>query len=318
MLNFKTPVLDAIRLDSLVSPGAGIYFTRQLEMIMPEILRMELPDIEFASFIPTPASRIHPGAQTYTQRMYESFGLAQWISNYADDIPMADVGGKEETFKIKAFGIGYQYTFEDILAGQMAAQSGQPGINLSTEKAAACRRASDEFLENVAWLGDESVGIHGLLNYPSIPRVTMTTAWVAASDPEDVLAELTTIIEEHVTRTRGKSRPSDIVLSAPTYGYFATAKLSNSTTTLLQFFLATNPYIKRVRPSYVMEASGIGGADQMLIYTPDPMTMRLEVPMPFRQFPAQQKNFAYEVLTMTKTGGIVCPYPLKLTLVEMV
>lgn len=314
---FKTPVLDAIRLDSLVSPGTSVYFTRQLEMIWPEILRMELPEIEFQKFIPTPVSRIHPGAQTFTQRMYESFGLAQWISNYADDIPMADVGGKEESFKIKPFGIGYQYTFEDILAGQMAAQSGQPGINLNTEKAAACRRASDEFLENVAWLGDESVGIHGLLNYPSIPRVSMTKVWASTSDPEDVLEELTTIIEDHVTRTRGKSRPTDLVLSAPKYGYFSTAKLANSTTTLLQFFLATNPYIKRVRPSYVMDSAGLAGADMMLIYTPDPAIMHLEVPMPFRQFPAQQKNLAYEVITMTKTGGIVCPFPLKLTLVEM-
>ena len=70
---------------------------------------------------PMNAFRIFPvktevpaGAATAMQRVYDQTGMAKIISNYADDLPRADVVGQEIPTKVLTLGDSYGYNVVEI------------------------------------------------------------------------------------------------------------------------------------------------------------------------------------------------------------
>lgn len=302
---------NQFRADAVGDPGAGIYFARQLEYIYPEVLRAKLPTLNAMRLFPVDTS-VPAGAESFTQRMLEPLGVAEWISNEADDLPFVDVAGTEDLFRLKECGAAYKYTIGDIARGSLT------GVNLSTERGIAARRAVEEKQNRTFWYGDASVGIYGVVNYPYTPRFVFSNPISPATSADDIIAEINSFVSSVVITTKETERPTKLLLATTPYSYIATTPRSTTTdTTILEFLIKTNPWIDTVESVHELENAGGANRHMAMAYSPEMRTGRLVVAQPFTQLPAQERNLAFIINTYSKIGGYASSYPLANALAEI-
>lgn len=288
-----------------------MFFQRELEQVKAksyDVLKVPLKAFELIPVDSTTA----PGARTVTYEQYDSTGIAKIISNYADDLPTADVKGKEFHSTIKAIGNSYVYSKDDIRAAQFA---GKP---LNQRKANAAVEAHRQLMNKLAFFGDAEYGIQGLLTNANIPNAPVvagaatTLTWVTKT-PDEILKDLNSAVSDMLDLTKGVEVPNTIVMPIAQYNHIATtARSANSDTTILQFFKGNNPGIE-VMWATELKGAFTGGTDGFIVYNRNPDKLFLEVPLMTEMSPAQEKGLAYSVSVESKFGGCIVPYPLSLS-----
>uniref|UniRef100_A0A6M3KW98 Putative major capsid protein n=1 Tax=viral metagenome TaxID=1070528 RepID=A0A6M3KW98_9ZZZZ len=294
----------SLRGDAITTPGTGIWFQRQLEFIEPEIYRHKLPMMNATRKFPVD-TRPHAGANDYTYRMYEPIGVAKWIANPADDAPFSDVAGKETTAKMRPLSSAFQWSVEEVLAGQLG------GISLETDRGISARRSIEEMSNSVFWEGDSAVGIFGAINYPYTPRYTFASAFEDMSTADDVVAALNAMAYSPFIVTKETERPTKMLMATTPYTYINSTRLSaGNDLTILKFFLENHPFITAVESCHELEAAGPDGEDLSMCMDPTMRTGKLLMPQPFTMLPAEARNFAFVINCWSKIGGYCSPYPL--------
>ena len=288
-----------------------MFFQRELEQVKAksyDVLKVPLKAFELIPVDSTTA----PGARTVTYEQYDSTGIAKIISNYADDLPTADVKGKEFHSTIKAIGNSYVYSKDDIRAAQFA---GKP---LNQRKANAAVEAHRQLMNKLAFFGDAEYGIQGLLTNANIPNAPVvagaatTLTWVTKT-PDEILKDLNSAVSDMLDLTKGVEVPNTIVMPIAQYNHIATtARSANSDTTILEFFKGNNPGIE-VMWATELKGAFTGGTDGFIVYNRNPDKLFLEVPMMVEVSPAQEKGLSYIVPCESKFGGCIVPYPLSLS-----
>ena len=137
--------------------AASVFFARELDFVKSQSYDVEYPEFTALSLFPM-SSEVDPGAETVTYYSYDKTGLAKIISNYATDLPRADVKGKPTTAIIKSLGDSYGYSIQEMRASRMA------GKSLDTRKAESARYQIDYLNNKIAWNGDAETGLKGVLS----------------------------------------------------------------------------------------------------------------------------------------------------------
>lgn len=288
-----------------------IFFQRELEQVKAKSYDVLKAPLKAFELIPVDSTTA-PGAKTVTYEQYDSTGIAKIISNYADDLPTADVKGKEFHSTIKAIGNSYVYSKDDIRAAQFA---GKP---LNQRKANAAVEAHRQLMNKLAFFGDAEYGIQGLLtnaNIPSAPVVAgaATTLTWATKTPDEILKDLNSAVSDMLDLTKGVEVPNTIVMPIAQYNHIATtARSANSDTTILEFFKGNNPGIE-VMWATELKGAFTGGTDGFIVYNRNPDKLFMEIPMMVEMSPAQEKGLSYIVPVESKFGGVIVPYVLSLS-----
>jgi hypothetical protein len=318
--------IDSARLDA----GETIFFQRELEHVKARSYDVVYPELKGVNGMIIPISfDADPADETITYETYDQIGLAKIIANYADDLPAADVKGKETTSKIRGIGTSYRYNLMEI---RKAAKTNKP---LTQRKANAARRANDQVVDDIAWNGDTEYGLVGILNNPNITAGTVqvggttgNSVWVDPApanekNPDEILQDLNDIVTDMVELTNGVEVPDTILLPIAQYAKIQKTRLASGTdTTILQFFLANNPSITRIewvqqlKDVAPLPSGGAGPADVMIAYRRSPDKLTLEIPQPYEQLPVQERNLAFVVNCHSRCGGVIIPYPLSVSVVE--
>lgn len=287
----------------------NIFFERELEQVRAKSYDVKYPALKARTLIPV-NNETDPGAETVRYEQYDSVGVAKIIASYANDLPRADVVAKEFRAPIKSLGMSFGYSIQDIRAARMA---GKP---LETRKANAARKAVEEKIDAIAAFGDELTGLLGLLNQPNVGNFAVPagekggTEW-ANKTPDEILKDMNGITNGIVVDTHGVEEPDTLLLPLDQYGIIATTPRSpNSDTTILEFFLKSNPHIRNVEPWHKLAGAGAGGTDRMVCYRRDPDALELNIPQEFEQFPPQAKGLEFEIPCHARTGGVLMFYPL--------
>ena len=288
-----------------------MFFQRELEQVKAKSYDVLKAPLKAFELIPVDSTTA-PGARTVTYEQYDSTGIAKIISNYADDLPTADVKGKEFHSTIKAIGNSYVYSKDDIRAAQFA---GKP---LNQRKANAAVEAHRQLMNKLAFFGDSEYGIQGLLtnsNIPSAPVVagTATTLTWATKTPDEILKDLNSAVSDMLDLTKGVEVPNTIVMPIAQYNHIATtARSANSDTTILEFFKGNNPNIE-VMWATELKGAFSGGTDGFIVYNRNPDKLWMEIPMMVQMSAAQEKGLSYIVPVESKFGGVIIPYPLSVS-----
>lgn len=285
------------------------FLSRELEHIRAKAYDKKYPELLARSFIPVDNS-VPSGAQTVTYKQYDQVGIAKIISDYADDLPRADVFGNEFTSRIKGIGTSYGYSIQEVRAAQMA------GTPLQQMKANAARRSAEVRIDQIAQTGDASHGLLGFLNQPNASVYTIPLgvagfqAWTTKT-PDEIVADLNGIANFIYASTNGVEVPDTIILPLEQYTLIATKRMGDgSDTTILDFFLEASPFIQTVAPWYAVNGAGAAGADRMVCYKRDPDALQLIISQEFEQLPPQAKNLEVVTPCHARCGGVVCYYPL--------
>jgi len=267
--------MDQERIDAVI-------FEKQLEYIKAQTFDEVLSDLKAVVLLPV-TSEIPEWATEMTWRSYKGYGVAKFIADMANDYPMAEVGGSEQSRKIHTIGAGYDYSEKELIRAAKA------GVPLDAKKAAAARRAIEEKLDSIAWDGDTSHNIPGFLSYPGITEYTVpatgtgTTKTWSTKTSDQILTDLYGIMNAIETSTDGKEKANTIILPRVEYLRIKQKRLSDySEKTVLQYFLDANP---GVTVDYLDNLAGAGASDtnRFMAYNKSSDKLALEIPMMLKQ-----------------------------------
>ncbi len=307
--HIMVPRAVAERLDSEVGAGAGVFFNRQLEQVSTEILRAKRPTLNGLRLFPV-NSGVHPGAQTYTRRMYEQLGVAELISSYGADLARADVAGIEESVQIRDVGLAYGYNVNEIAAAQMASRNGQGGISLPIERALAVRVGVETKLNAITWRGLPAAGLYGVLTHPYVARYAMPNLSTDAIDT--VVADICAAFNSVKNDSLEVEQPNRILMASKLRNYLGTRFRTNTDTTILEMVVKGCeglPNEAAIIGVHELNAAGVGGGDLMIVDRKDRLVMAHVLPIPFEQRPAQMRNFEYQIPCRGRTGGMEANFP---------
>ena len=312
--------------------GLVMFFERELEHRKAQSYDVLKAPLRGMELIPV-SSEAGAGAETITYEQYDQTGIARVIANYADDLPRADVKGKEFTARVKSVGDSFGYSIQEIRAAQMA------GKSLEQRKANSAVRAMQEAWNRILFYGDAEYGLQGWLTNANIPEVAAveesgdSTWFDSDGQPRktaaQILDDLNNLVEHVVTSTNGRHRPSRVVLPVKHYGLIARMNAGMGTdTTVLRYFIDNSPYVNEVEwanefSQAQLAANGLSGSGEgqfadniMIAYEPDPDKITFEMPVPFEQFPEQERNLAFIVPCHSRVAGVLIYYPLSMAIME--
>ena len=300
--------------------AASVFFARELDFVKSQSYDVEYPEFTALSLFPM-SSEVDPGAETVTYYSYDKTGLAKIISNYATDLPRADVKGKPTTAIIKSLGDSYGYSIQEMRASRMA------GKSLDTRKAESARYQIDYLNNKIAWNGDAETGLKGVLSTDNdVPLYTVangakgTTSWADKTEDE-ILADITGMLKQMATVTKKVEKPDTLALSSDAYIEIQNKRIDGTATTVLKYIQDNTPDIKQIVSCPELDADSVetnpyaaasDGKAVALLFKNDSRKLSIENPLPFMQYPIQTQGLEVVVPCEARTAGAMIYYPMSL------
>jgi hypothetical protein len=293
----------------------GLFLARELEAILTRVFEVEYADIKYSQLLPI-SSEVGPGQDSFTYRVFDKQGSMKIIGDRASDLPRADVLRKEVTHPVRSIGGSFGYTIQETRAAALV-----PGMNLEQRRANAVRRAYEEKMQQIAYFGEPAANIKGFFNNSQVDKIVpdkwFDTGGVTTDEILELLNELPTRI---VQNSNMKEQPDTLLMPYNVYRIISTRPRSaTSDTTLLEFFLRTNPYITSIEPINEIEASKSGGflsKDRMIAYNRTPDKLQFHIPQPLEFFPPERRGLEYTVAAHARVGGMALYYPKSVMVLE--
>lgn len=314
----------SIRMDAAIAAhykedsDTGIFFQRQLEFLKARAYETIFASTKAMQLIPV-SFEVPEGAKTIIWELFSEVGFAKLLAASGDDIPRVDVNVQEFTSPVKGGGAGFGISIDDIAAAQMA------GVPLNARKATAATRAFTRLVNRIAWNGDVATGLPGFLSNTNVSTGTVPagvggTVWTLKT-PLEIVSDLNLVTTAPINASRGELMPDTILLPVAAHALAATTPMSvDNDKTILQFFLASNPWITSIETLVELSATGNTVAslttDAIVAYKRDPEFLTLEIPKMFRFEPVERRNLEFITNGHGKTGGVIIYQPLSIAIYQ--
>jgi hypothetical protein len=295
------------------------FLVEQTAFIEPQVYETQYPTIQYPNLIPVDNSAPE-WTKSVTYYSTDKVGEAQWFHAHAKDIPVADVSRNKFEAGISMAGIGYMYDLEEL------AQAMQLGINLTTDRADAARRAYEEFVDLRLLEGDDDKGWTGLINDATITTVEASgadTSWTA-KDGDAIIADVNDALSGVWTSTLQIEMADTILLPPGTAAYIATKRLDDAVEiSVFEWLRRYNVYTMQTgQPLNFatvrgLETAGTESGGRMIAYRKDPQVLKAHIPMPHRFLPAYQDGpVRFVVPGIFRFGGLDVRRPKSIRYVD--
>lgn len=272
------------------------FVVSQRSHIEAEVLKKPYPAVRYAELIPIDTSA-NPFALSVTHFSQDSVGRAKFINGKGDDIPLVNIRGTKFEQTVAMAGVGYSFSLEEIGAAQML------GRNLSSDGADAARMAYEQFVDEVAFNGDTTLGIEGFYSMTGVTSAA-AGATFAASTPDGILNIINTNLNAIYAGTLGIEMADTIILPLAEFGRLASTRLGDgSDTTILDFIKRANVYtVQTGQPLAIYGDRRL--TTKMVVYRRDPGVLKMHMPMPLRFIAPQFVNLEIKVLGMFRFAPV--------------
>ena len=303
--------LRAIEASGRFDANESMFFARQLEAIKAQTYDVKRANLNALQLMPV-STDVPEGATTITYRQYDTVGMAKVIANYANDLPRADVTGKEFTSNIRSIGNAFGYNTQEIRSAIFA------GVNLPARKAMAATRAHQEKINALAFTGDADHGLPGLISNTNVPEVTLladgtgSSKTFASKTADKIVRDVNALVNKIISQSKGVHRATEVWMPVEQYALIATTQNSTaSDTTILQFLQQVHPGVT-FRQVVELDGAGASGADRIYAIENSRDNWAIEIPMMMKMYSPQQKGLEFEVPVESRFGGVIIEYPLAL------
>ena len=304
-----------IRIDAIkhrIDANETVFFERQLEDIDAVLYEIKRKELVYREYIPV-SNRVNAGANSYAYRMFDKVGMAKVIANYADDLPRADVFGKEFISPIKSLGVSFGYNTQEVRNASMT------NTPLETWKADAARRAIREEESEIAWRGHDETGLPGFLNNANIPVIAAPAGasgipW-SVKTPDEIIRDFTIATSAIRVNSKKRFEGDTALLPIEQYDLIATTPRStHSDMTILEFL--TKPgnsfgltTIDSIPDELDLAFTG-GTEDGMVIYERNSEVLEQQIPLEMVTHPVQERNLEFLIPIESRHGGTIVRYPI--------
>jgi hypothetical protein len=287
----------------------------ELEAMRQQELEIEYPLNKALQFIPMRAEPA--GAESFAYAELDFRGAAKWLAKGADDVNLADIELAKHTSPLHRFGHGYEYSFDDLKAAQMA---GRP---IDAKRRDACRKVMENMMDDIASGKDADMadlGLKGLANHPNVTVVTAAangdasaTPWNSAGKTGlEVLADMNELVRKMNVDTKGLHSVNTILLPLARYHLIRLTPLDAngySANSILSAFQMQNPgvTVDTWHLLDTMDAAGTG--PRAIAYEKSPNNLEFVVADPLAEDAPERKGRKYIVRMTAKVGGTVVYRP---------
>lgn len=284
------------------------FLTRQLTYVRKQALQVKKAPLNAFTVFPV-MTDVPAGAETAVQRIYDSVGMAEVISNYGDDLKRVDLVAKENAVRVVTVGDAYGYNYKELRNAMFA------NMNLDAMRASAARRAIDAKLNRIAWHGDSAHNVIGFLNNDNITAFslpadgTSNATELSKKTEENVIRDMNDFIESIPEQTKQVEQANTVLLAPKAYNHLATTRLKDSDRTILEFLQGVHPEIIRWMKIGELEKAD-NGKDVMIAGNFIPEYIKFEIPNRFTQMPVQPNNLEYKVPCLSEAIGVSITMPL--------
>jgi hypothetical protein len=301
-----------------------VFFDRELEHVKSRTYDIKYPAHKAKQYIPV-STEAGSGAESITYQQFDSVGMFKIISSYADDLPRSDVKGKEFTSPVRSIAGSYGYSIQAIRAAMMA---GRP---LETRKAEATRKSYEDKVNDIAWNARPSLakysGLTGFIYNPNITKYEVDDGATSAvkpwsgKDPEEIIFDMNKAIDTPIKLTLGTATANTLLMPLDQYTLISSTRNSDaSDLTILEYFKRNRPGVTvdwvNDLADVVNPRTGSGTTDILIAYRRNPEVLTLELPQPYEQFPAQERNLEFVIPAHGRIGGVIIYYPLEIAIVD--
>lgn len=291
--------------------SALTFMQQQASYIEPTVYEIQYPDIQYPDLVPVDTSG-NEWAKSKTFYSSDKVGQAQWFHHMANDMPFADIVRTKYEQGLEMAGIGYYYTLEELGVAMQI-----PNMNLTAERGDAARRAYEEFMDRIAFLGDVGKGWTGLINDATVtagnaPATGSGTSPLWANKTGDQMAiDINAVITGIYTTSNTVEMADTLLLPIDQFTRLANTRIGDTPINALGWVQQYNTYTAitnqelTIRAVRGLENAGAGGTSRMVAYKNDPAILKLHLPMPHKFLGVMQVTpLRYDVPGIFRTGGL--------------
>ena len=293
------------------------FVVNQSTMIETQVVRIQYPDVQYPDLVPVDTATGNEWVKSITYYSQDMVGRADWFHHNAMDVPIAELTREKFERGMEMAAIGYRWTIEEV-----AQAMNTPGLSLTADKATACRRAYEEFVDNIALRGSTAKNMQGLINSS---LVTATTApadgaagatTFASKTNDQVIRDINSALTGIAQGTNWLYYADTLLLPPAVLVGMAGRIIQYTQITLLEWIKQYNVLtVQTGRPLTLagvrgLETAGLGGISRMVAYRRDPQVLKMWLPMPHKFLPVWQRGpMIFDVPGIFRIGGVEIRLP---------
>jgi hypothetical protein len=284
---------------------------KSLEHYFAKVYETKYPPSKGRLIVPIDTS-VPSGAQSHTYRESNDVGEAKVLASYAEDVPMVNGYGTEQTEKIIPIADGYYISIQDLRAAALMGQ------NIDERLANQARKVMERTFDNLLAIGSATHGMTGFANNANVPvdPSATTGGWDTASS-DVIQADLEVMAREVFDTTKGAHGDPDVdggvtlVLPSTAFSLIAGKRLDEfHDTTILEWAKSKLTFIKEITSWGRLDTAGASSATRAVAFAKDPDVVSGILPQDFEQMPPQPRGLGFQVSCHMRFGGVVWRYPL--------
>jgi len=293
------------------------FVVNQSTVIEQQVVRMQYPDVQYADLVPVDAATGNEWVKSITYYSQDMLGRADWFHHTALDVPLAELTREKFERGIEMAAIGYRWTIEEV-----ASAMNTPGLNLTADKATACRRAYEEMVDDIALRGSAPKNMQGLINSSLVTATTApadgtgSATTFASKTNDQVIRDINNALMGIATGTNWLYYADTILLPPAVLVGMAGRMFANQPITLLDWIKRYNVLtVQTGRPITLagvrgLETAGLGGISRMVAYRRDPSVLKMWIPMRHKFLPVWQRGpLVFDVPGIFRIGGLEIRMP---------
>lgn len=317
-----TSKLDRARQDSkfdwATRSDAGVetvYIARQLEFIRKGLYEIKYTALKSPKLVSYNTS-VPRGAQNFTVKTIDIAGEPAIERDDNDEIPTVELKVGSGTMGFFNMNLAYSFTDQDAAEAMFA------GMPLPTMKATAVRTQMARKADTIAFYGENTSGVKGLLNQANTLTYNVPATGAAGSkkwkdkDSDAILLDLNGAGDAIITGTNEVEEPDTWLIPLDAHRFIATKRVGDGTSdTVLKYFLSNRDTPATVVATTKSQGannanwSGSGSDSRMVVYKNDAAHLEFHLPVPFYQAPPQYRNFRTTTNCMMRCGGVALYLP---------
>lgn len=292
----------------------SIFFAKDLEHQEARVYEKKYPEIRFRQIFPV-NNEGGPGVLHITYKTLDKTGMAQVISDYAQDLPRMNLSATEVTKQVYSVANSIHYSQREVDAAM------HTGTNLDSTLLSTMREGYERKLDEIADRGHFRTGLEGFNTNANIPVLAPTVSAGSGDDTwpnktaDEIVADFTLAYNTIITNSAGVHRANAVILSPERMALLDQLRLSNTSDTLrsylekafrgVQFFDWTR-----------MSTASAAGAQRMAMGQRDSEVLEFREPMPFRIYPLERSGLKYIYNGEGRTAGMTIRFPLAWVFVD--
>lgn len=300
--------------DDAVQANLG-FAVKQTSHIETEVYKTKYPSLNYAELVPVDYSA-NEWVKTVTYYSSDSVGKAKWINGNAKDVPLVNSAHEKHETEVYTAAIGYGYGLEEINQARLL------GMNLDATDAMAARRAYEQMVYDVTFLGDADKNFEGLLGYTGVPAASVAadgtgsaTFW-STKTPDQIIRDVNALLIGIHSATKTVELADTLLLPVTSWQYISSTRLTDTNMTILEFIQRANVYTAQtgqpltIRMHRDLETAGAGSTKRMVAYRRSPEVLKLHIPMDHQFLPVQVEGLYFTVPGVFRLGGLDIRLPL--------